>query len=785
MAEQSTSRSVADLCTQRPIKRRRRAQLACQECRDRKIRCSGTTPVCDSCLRNHRRCDYPMLAALTQVSARVAREQAPRVTAVQHETRRQDSPMAGQPQPGRHYGPQQEGKQSGNLRNGSPSLNPSRLGPPPEGPNTAEGWLSGTESPPTQHGPAELAGIKERPGQGLAALVEPPDTTSPGVLGRTSGAGFMEEAYQALSYRRHKDFPFSHLTDQGNGGSYLVSIAADLSMPPRAIVDHLLHTWWEQIHPVSPVLHQPTFMNRYHRIWEEEQSQEAFQGRTKSHLAPRISVNHQIFHCILNFVLAITCQRSSSQGEKDDSHEIFYTRANKFLTEEVMEAASVQLVQALILKSMYLRGAGMTIRSWVSVGTTIRVAQAVGLQHEPTRGSQAVREERKRIWYTCVLMDRAQSMTYGRPSMISSPSTISLPEPIDDIYLSIDANQPYGIQPEGVPSKTACFVLILRLSNITSRLRQSLYNATGDPSIHTPWTKQCASIMEFDAELGQWHKTVPKYLRYSENPEADIESCFRVQSKRLHCQFLHCRVLLFRRIIICFANKESNLEAAEILTPLQSVLAQGCVEICISTARELLDLIKRNIGQPWVFSGWYITSFILCSIATIFAVVLLSPRLRDLCKSVTETELDQSWNQCLSCIETYERLGVRLARSYRIRLAKMFGEEQTATEDAQSNSEIHPLGRCVSLTGPAVPLVPDESATQGKEPQPAGSDLPSFVTGDLQAEEFADPDVLIDPLDEWTNGSMMDSWLLHDDFRWMNGFDIRGLEVDPTGIKDT
>lgn len=65
-----------------------------------------------------------------------------------------------------------------------------------------------------------------------------------------------------------------------------------------------------------------------------------------------------------------------------------------------------------------------------------------------------------------------QSMTYGRPSMISGPSTISLPEPIDDVYLSTEADQPYGAQPEGVPSKMACFVLGLRLSNIISRLRQ-------------------------------------------------------------------------------------------------------------------------------------------------------------------------------------------------------------------------------------------------------------------------------------------------------------------------
>lgn len=77
---------------------------------------------------------------------------------------------------------------------------------------------------------------------------------------------------------------------------------------------------------------------------------------------------------------------------------------------------------------------------------------------------------------------------------------------------------------------------------------------------------------------------------------------------------------------------------------------------------------------------------VLCNIATIFAVVLLSPRLRDLCGSITETELKQSWNKCLSCIETYERLGVSLARSYRVGLAKMFGEERSTIKDPRSNS---------------------------------------------------------------------------------------------------
>lgn len=61
---------TADAEEQRPIKRRRRAQLACQECRDKKIRCDGAKPVCDSCLRKGNdpgRCVYPTNTALTQL----------------------------------------------------------------------------------------------------------------------------------------------------------------------------------------------------------------------------------------------------------------------------------------------------------------------------------------------------------------------------------------------------------------------------------------------------------------------------------------------------------------------------------------------------------------------------------------------------------------------------------------------------------------------------------------------------------------------------------------------
>lgn len=85
---------------------------------------------------------------------------------------------------------------------------------------------------------------------------------------------------------------------------------------------------------------------------------------------------------------------------------MFYGRAERLLTPDLLELESLELVQALVLKAAYLREADMTNRSWIAAGTAIRAAQAAGLYNEYAGNSQADREERRRLWYSCVLMDR-------------------------------------------------------------------------------------------------------------------------------------------------------------------------------------------------------------------------------------------------------------------------------------------------------------------------------------------------------------------------------------------
>lgn len=121
-----------------------------------------------------------------------------------------------------------------------------------------------------------------------------------------------------------------------------------------------------------------------------------------------IPSSERIIFATINLVLALVHQRtlSGQPTYNPTTKDEFYGRADRLLTTDLLELESLELVQALVLKAAYLREADMTNRSWIAAGTAIRAAQAAGLYNEYAGGSQAEREERRRLWYSCVLMDR-------------------------------------------------------------------------------------------------------------------------------------------------------------------------------------------------------------------------------------------------------------------------------------------------------------------------------------------------------------------------------------------
>ena len=197
------------------------------------------------------------------------------------------------------------------------------------------------------------------------------------------------------------------------------------SVPPRAEADSLLESYWAFFHSLYPFLHRPSFIHRYLAIWSPQTTDTHSHTQDADSLPqPLAAVNYydglgdHSFHRLLNVVFALGALSNPDMDERDRDgiSGLFFTRAKKLLDLDLLAQGSIPLVQTLLLMGQYLQSTDMSSSCWNIVGMAIRVAQCIGLHHEPSgsdQGSDPRRkygqvdtEMRRRTWAGCVLLDR-------------------------------------------------------------------------------------------------------------------------------------------------------------------------------------------------------------------------------------------------------------------------------------------------------------------------------------------------------------------------------------------
>jgi hypothetical protein len=176
----------------------------------------------------------------------------------------------------------------------------------------------------------------------------------------------------------------------------------DLVLPPRHLADSLIQFYWELVQPIMCCLHWPTFIARYERLWLPQDTS-----------APK-SIRHPdnvMFYGILYVVLALGCQRGDMYNltERDKLGAEFFGRSQKLVSTEMIDRFSLSAIQLLLLRGSYLLCSPYAERCWTVVGAAIGMAQAIGLDNikfHMAPSDQLTREMRRRIWYTCVALDR-------------------------------------------------------------------------------------------------------------------------------------------------------------------------------------------------------------------------------------------------------------------------------------------------------------------------------------------------------------------------------------------
>ncbi|KAH8817373.1 fungal-specific transcription factor domain-containing protein [Xylogone sp. PMI_703] len=591
--------------------KRPRVGAACDECRSRKIKCDGRKPVCSPCSRKN--------GSLTSCYWGMRKRRGPALSKMKEQCHGLEHEQADQ-----HAEP-------------SPS-------PSPESPCTE-----------SDHGSTVNA---------MMGLMEEDLQTSP----NASMSSFMHQIRSVMIQKtgtlqqRRSPKTCTHAIGDHRRPTSRSLFDMDFVLPPRQTADHLMEAYWRFVAPMYPFLDRDEVYTLYNALWTGES----------------LGESGPIFLCALNALFSLTCLSDPSIKPEDrvPRGEIFYKRARASLDIELIQSRSVLAVQCFLLLGQYLQSTDESQECWYFIGLAVRTAQGIGLDL-PSISARAENEKRKnllqRVWYGCILMDRALSIVFGRPGIITYRPIVRvpLPEPhFDNSECSCLTGAP---SPEPDFKGTHFFIESVKLYEMLGGTLLTLYcpgvqdeGPNDDP--YAPYfgsrgIKAAQTILDVDSKLWLWHQNLPLHLRHDKAVEKS--ATHTRQSNILYLRYCHVRVSLFRPVLsrLC-SHSDSHSESST--SAMWYKLAIHCSTICVETACEIIHFLVstmegKSLSELDVLlpSWWYSTYYVYTA-----GMVLLAASLHP--KKTTEVDeltITNGWKSAIRVLRRFEPFGNHIKQS--------------------------------------------------------------------------------------------------------------------------
>ncbi|QKD53804.2 fungal-specific transcription factor domain-containing protein [Fusarium oxysporum Fo47] len=345
-------------------------------------------------------------------------------------------------------------------------------------------------------------------------------------------------------------------------------------------------SFWDIVHPVYPILHIPTFMRFYNRLWEPGDVEDGSEA-----------TENPIMLATLNMVLAIGCRftHSPKTGNRAALADQFYQRARRLVPIDTLDEATLPVVQLLLLNALHLQSTMHSNRCWNMVGLATRVAQSLGLHTDARKSSstsQLEREMRRRVWYVCVTLDRLICTTFGRPSMLPCRSRVPLPITIDDEYL-LEIGE--GTQPPGSPCRLGLFVYTIRLLEILDEVLKSFYAQDAHEQVMDIDTQEKMPLLDLDeilrlnSQLDVFLDGLPDYLTLQ---GTSTGSGVQQDNTLLQPRILYCRCSAWWSVYFTF-GAATVLQASILFNPDDEV--KIAVDHSLSLAMEILTSLASEV----------------------------------------------------------------------------------------------------------------------------------------------------------------------------------------------
>ncbi|RDW70415.1 hypothetical protein BP5796_08812 [Coleophoma crateriformis] len=374
---------------------------------------------------------------------------------------------------------------------------------------------------------------------GLLALNAP--GTEPKYFGSSSAFAFSRMINSSLQRLRAQD---------GNGKSKGQDRLDDqhsqtvfpCQLPSPAIGEMLTKAYFEHVHTQYPFLHEATFKSWEHSIMN---------GVEDSGINHVMCFFVNMVYAVGALVLPHNMHGCTSEG--------FYASAQLYM-DYVIQLDSIESIQALLCCTMYsLRSpVGVSVWSVESTrfgvttkwkhrslsGLALRQCIELGYHRSAKKFVTAIdplrTEMRKRVFWCAYGIDRAASMTLGRPFGIPDQEIdIEYPLDIDEAFVTAAGvlSEPRTSVSEP-PTSMSAAIHTFQLRRIWSQIHNSLYSSLDHDDSNS--SSRLAQIEYLRNELTQWRDTTP--------PQTPTHTTLSVFDSRawFNLAYNHSVLLLYR-----------------------------------------------------------------------------------------------------------------------------------------------------------------------------------------------------------------------------------------------
>ncbi|CAO3615065.1 unnamed protein product [Cunninghamella echinulata] len=355
-----------------------------------------------------------------------------------------------------------------------------------------------------------------------------------------------------------------HFSNRGyqteNNANSIQQLIDPFELPQPDLAKSLLELYFTHFYTLIPIIHKDAFWAKYQN-----------NDNPPSKL-------------LLNAMFAVASRISSdvrvrlSPELPNTAGDIFFERARILLDFEY-DDFTISTIQALLLMSSHQNGALKSIRGWIYSGMAFRMSQNLGLHRNCDTWdlTEIEKEERKRVYYGCFVIDRLSCAMHGRSPIIDERDC-------DAPYPQENDNCEIGCKTDKIMDH---YHPLIKLCEILGDVLREVYTVKGRQQLKRMPSPDTV-ISRLDKALNSWMAKLPLIAKYRP-PNSRIAEEGTVPSLAL-CQI---HMLYYTTLIL--------LHRPFIPGPKQTVSPSvfPSREICTYGANKILDIVvslmKNNL----------------------------------------------------------------------------------------------------------------------------------------------------------------------------------------------